>query len=990
MLFCDTFRLIVITTLMAARVYVGRTTKFVSRTDGVHISTSVLYTPGHRPIHSLFTPWRTVLLLGRCGNFFRPNRRVCLSTSLVALLLLMSGVESNPGPQFLMGMLNAHSVVRKGPLIQEMITSHSLDALAICESWICADDPDAIKLDSAPSGFSVMHVPRPSVTHRNRGGGLCFIHRNELTVRQHPLQRSLTQSTFECQLLSISSPSLDRPADKPIVLANIYRPPSSTIPPDFYDEISDLLLKVGDIIDADRFVMCGDFNCSGSNSTVDAELIALFEFHGLQQHVTTPTHHTAGTNNILDLVVGPTGSDRIASVRVHPSHDVSDHDLVKWSINKHPLPPRLTQTYSFRNIKSIDLVRFQEDLTMSRLFSAPEETASKFAEQIDTVTSEILDAHCPLQTRTKLASSSSHQDNRWLSPDAISANRERRRLERLWKSRGREDDRAEYRKACRRANKEIIASRRQHYTGKIQAAGSSPRRRWSAIRELLHSTQPVNVLPGGKRLCETFASFFDQKINSIKAAIASKLAGNNSDALRADGAFNGEPLRDLQPPTVEEVRKLISAMPSKSSPIDSIPTSILKSCSDVFSLLITRLATLSFHEGSFPDSYKTASVTPLLKKKDSDRDDPANFRPISNLHTISKLLERLVLSRIMPHVENSPNFNRFQSAYRRGYSTESAILRMLNDVYCAADRKRRSMIVLLDLSAAFDTIDIDTLLRRLEHTFGITGSALLWMKTYLEDRTQFVRIGDDRSGSVHCRFGVPQGSVLGPALFSTYVAPIAGVISSFGVHHTQYADDTQLYIELRDNAVTSLDNCFRAVHQWFIENGLALNPGKSEVIVTGTGARIRQEGRIEEMTLGDTPISVSNTVKSLGVTIDETLSFNNHVDNVCKASFFHIKALRHIRRCIDEDTARTVAGSIVGSRIDYCNSILHGTSASNLNKIQRVINTLARVVTGTGRREHITPVLKRLHWLPVRSRITIQHQRPFCDSILHHPTKSGN
>ena len=310
-------------------------------------------------------------------------------------------------------------------------------------------------------------------------------------------------------------------------------------------------------------------------------------------------------------------------------------------------------------------------------------------------------------------------------------------------------------------------------------------------------------------------AFSTRKSIPSKLLLHPKLAGNNSDALRADGAFNGEPLRDLQPPTVEEVRKLISAMPSKSSPIDSIPTSILKSCSDVFALLITRLATLSFHEGSFPDSYKTASVTPLLKKKDSDRDDPANFRPISNLHTISKLLERLVLSRIMPHVENSPNFNRFQSAYRRGYSTESAILRMLNDVYCAADRKRRSMIVLLDLSAAFDTIDIDTLLRRLEHTFGITGSALLWMKTYLEDRTQFVRIGDDRSGSVHCRFGVPQGSVLGPALFSTYVAPIAGVISSFGVHHTQYADDTQLYIELRDNAVTSLDNCFRAVHQWF-------------------------------------------------------------------------------------------------------------------------------------------------------------------------------
>ena len=129
---------------------------------------------------------------------------------------------------------------------------------------------------------------------------------------------------------------------------------------------------------------------------------------------------------------------------------------------------------------------------------------------------------------------------------------------------------------------------------------------------------------------------------------------------------------DVQPPTVDEVRKLIDSMPAKSSPIDSIPTSIIKSFSDVFALLIARFATHSFSDGSFPSSYKTASVTPLLKKNDLDRDNPANFRPISNLHTISKILERLFLSRFTAHVESSPNFNRFQSAYRRGFSTETA------------------------------------------------------------------------------------------------------------------------------------------------------------------------------------------------------------------------------------------------------------------------------------------------------------------------------
>ena len=143
----------------------------------------------------------------------------------------------------------------------------------------------------------------------------------------------------------------------------------------------------------------------------------------------------------------------------------------------------------------------------------------------------------------------------------------------------------------------------------------------------------------------------------------------------------------------------------------------------VFAPLIARLAALSFRDGIFPSRFKVASVTPLLKKQGLDGGEPANYRPISNLNNISKILERLFLRNIIGHVGSSPNFNRYQSAYRRGHSTETALLRLLNDLCRAADTKSRSILILLDLSAAFDTIDSGTLLRRLEFSFGIHGRA---------------------------------------------------------------------------------------------------------------------------------------------------------------------------------------------------------------------------------------------------------------------------
>ena len=374
---------------------------------------------------------------------------------------------------------------------------------------------------------------------------------------------------------------------------------------------------------------------------------------------------------------------------------------------------------------------------------------------------------------------------------------------------------------------------------------------------------------------------------------------------------------------------------------------------------------LSFSEWKFPTRYKTASITPLLKKKETDPDVASNYRPISNLHSahyIEDVGKTVHATYTRSHVETSTNFNRFQSAYRCAHSTETALLRMLNDVYDTADNQSRSLVMRLDLSAAFDMLVMKTLLRRLDHTFGIRSTTHKWINSYLDGQNQFVRVGDCTSESVPCEFGGPKGSVLGPLLFTIYTFPITTFIAQFKhVNHAQYADDTQLYIALNtDDAVGVINDCFKSVHYSLDANGLCLNPDKTEASVIGTGAKLRSEEKICTVKVADVTVPVITTVKSLGVTIDSTLSFDRHVNNVCKAAHYHICAVRHIHRCVSVDDAKAVATTLVSSGLDYCNSLLSGTSQSNLNKLQCVQNAVTRTDMSTSKREHITHVLAEL------------------------------
>ena len=314
----------------------------------------------------------------------------------------------------------------------------------------------------------------------------------------------------------------------------------------------------------------------------------------------------------------------------------------------------------------------------------------------------------------------------------------------------------------------------------------------------------------------------------------------------------------------------------------------------------------------------------------------------------------------------SPCFNRYQSAYRTGHSTETALLRITDNVLRAIDNKRATILVELDLSAAFDMIDHQLLIRRLELSYGVSGTALDLMNSYLHGRSQVINVNGQCSPSAQCVIGVPQGSVLGPLLFSAFISPIANVTRSFGVEQHQYADDTSLFITVsRDDRVTQvqrLSECTLEVQSWFTLNGMALNPDKSEVLHMCPIRHHKANTGIDTLAVGGVEIKLATKVKLLGVTLDD------HVKTVCGNAMYHIRALRHIRRSITEECANTIACSVVSSRIDYCNSIFTGMSSFNVRG-SPASSELCRLVwsSGVGRSEHITEHLRKLHWLPCAS-----------------------
>ena len=434
------------------------------------------------------------------------------------------------------------------------------------------------------------------------------------------------------------------------------------------------------------------------------------------------------------------------------------------------------------------------------------------------------------------------------------------------------------------------------------------------------------------------------------------------------------PLVTFDATCVSEI-ELIIAKTSKTCHLDPMPSKHIKDNILSLASVVTDISNASLSEGVMPNQLKHALVHPRLKKPSLCRNTLNNYRPVSNLPQLSKIIEKVIAARLNTHLCNESLTDTFQSAYKRNHSTETALLCVVNEIRTALDRRQGTVIAMIDLSAAFDTIDHGILLTRLQQRYGIDGVALRWMRSYLSERTQSVVINRVSSNETTLISGVPQGSVLGPILFSLYVQPIGDIIRKHDLKYHHYADDLQLFCHFPldalslSNAVHRIEKCIDELKEWMSANYLQMNDSKSEIlpVIPRHKTNMTEGLRVR---VGSDYVTAVRHVKNLGVYLDRHLDMTTQVSRTISTCSLHMRNIAQIRRYLTRPTTERVVNALITSRLDYCNSLLFGTSASNINRLQRLQNSVARLVTRQARRDSAMPLLRELHWLPVHHRVT--------------------
>ena len=872
---------------------------------------------------------------------------------------------------------NVRSACKKLPDIIQYLCDSDTDILLLTETWFPPAKPGKLDPFSAFSKellaaedleYSYHSVERST---GRRGGGVAILLKSTITSRRHHLPANLVPSSFEFVAVSIKS-------SVPLLVACIYRPDSASTASAFLSEFSIFLSNI-----LDRFnsiVLAGDFNiCLNlSNERNTQNFYRVVNEHGLS--VIDPVSATHRSGNTLDFaILSRDLAENSRSIGVDDNWNISDHYPTLLNIQVPPItartlgPPKRYRDFSVvsAEVRNCAIKQALDQIDISSI-----DSLQAYLSCMNNRLTDTLDSVAPYRE--------GHTQHKprppWMDSEYVQARALRRQYQR-------NGDRVNYNAQRSLCSNLVVTKRSAYYNKVIDEASSDQGKLYKFINKLVDKKGQKPQLPDHSdpaRLANSFNSYFVNKIRMIRSDLAtnsvSPIIHNLQESDAHDGG-QGQPstppgiskLDHLHPTNADEVRSIIRDSTIKTSPSDPLPAFCIKDNFEDLLPHLVNLINLSLSTSSF-NGLKEAYVVPILKAPHLDVNDKKNYRPVSLLPFVSKLVERVVHNRVTSHLALNSLQNPKQYGYKRKHSCETLLVKMIDDILVGIDEGRGVILVIVDLSAAFDTVDHSILLNILRDKYHITGSALQWFRCYLTGRTQRVKIGDTFSEPLVISFGVPQGSVLGPLLFNLYSSSLSEVFECEGFDSVGYADDNFGYRYFPASAQLSTLNdvvphCLASIQCWTDSHLLKLNSGKTKVMVFGN-RQFRASLALSRAAIRfDLTLPFSESLRLLGVQLDDRLVFDDHISKITKSVNSTLRNIRKIRKYLNMSTAEKLVHSLVTTKLDQFNILFLGISEGNLRKLQVLQNNALRTLLRLPQHSHVSEHYQSLHWLNIEQRI---------------------
>ena len=766
----------------------------------------------------------------------------------------------------------------------------------------------------------------------NGGGGIIVYVREGILAKR---REDLETNDIACLWLEICPNN-----GKSFLVGNMYRPPDTKV--EFNDRFEDFIDIVSD--QNKEFIILGDFNRNLLNCEIERDWGNFTSSLGLTQLISEPTRVTQESQTLIDHIY-TNNEETIQSVSVEKMC-ISDHFAVFCNRKSHASFSKNThQVITYRSFKN-----FEEAYFLSDLSSVPWEILEQF-DNVDDIVNvwntlflEILDKHAPIKShRVK-----KKYQSEWLSSEILDCMKQRNK----YKLNG---NISEYKQMRNKVTDLTDIAKKKTYQTKIEEGKSDPRTIWKLFKEFGLKGKGNDNENNFAIKCEdniiTAESDLAILFNNYFVNVASKL---QEPIINSEFEYLNTFVESKVPNDVEFKIPLTNAAfvntflsnlnISKSTGLDNIGPKILKLSANIIAPSLVYIINKSITSGTFPSVWKEAKVKPLFKS--GDKDDINNYRPISILPTVSKLIEKWVDVNFSLFLNNFSLLHKSQSGFRAKHSTESAMILMVDSWLKALNSGKLVGCVMVDFRKAFDLVDHQILLKKLQ-SYKCSDSCLSWFNSYLINRTQRVVLNNELSDSSVVNCGVPQGSILGPLLFLLFINDLPLLLHDTVSFVDLYADDTTLYEQHSDlkTLQRNLQKSLNLLHDWCRKNGMVLNTLKTKVmLITSRQKRNNLHQSTLTLTYSDMDIRMTTSDKILGVYVDENLCWNDHYQHISKKVSSYLWLLSKIKSYLSLDHKLLYYNSYIKPQFDYCSIIWSNSSDFNVNKINKLQRRACKLI----------------------------------------------